>query len=200
MSRLLTNYPNLNAGNTCGNYDGTLGNSGERLALAMPEINVGTNDLGQPETNTLYIVVDEVTYGTGGNWGIWANEGGSSLELIDPRSNHRLAHSWADSDETGKAPWTNIEATDMLDNGADPPDNVQVVLLGEGECLLDDVEVASASDGANQVTNPTFESGLTGWTPQGNHVRSTLETTSGYDSSQSLHLRASSRGTSSRAG
>jgi len=28
----------------------------------------------------------------------------------------------------------------MLDNGADPPDNVQVVLLGEGECLLDNVK------------------------------------------------------------
>src|SRR5437762_13483771 len=106
-----------------------------------------------------------------------------------------LPSNWADSDETDKAPWTTLEATDVLDNGVgDPADNVQVVLLGEGECLLDNVEVISAVDGTNRVTNPTFEGDLTGWTPQGNHVRSTLETTSGYQSSQSLHIRASARG------
>src|SRR5437762_12929721 len=49
-----------------------------------------------------------------------------------------LPSNWADSDETDKAPWTTLEATDVLDNGAgDPADNVQVVLLGEGECLLE---------------------------------------------------------------
>src|SRR5256885_17117307 len=88
---------------------------------------------------------------------LFRSEGGSSLELIDPRANHRLPSNWADSDETGKAPWTNIEATDVLDNGADPPDNLQVVLLGEGEGLLDNVEVSSSSIGTNPVTHPTFE-------------------------------------------
>ena len=189
----MTHYPNLTGANTVGDFGGKLG-KGERIALAMPDQIIATNKQGGVETNTIYIDVDDVTYATGGRWGHWANEGGSSLELIDPRANHRLPSNWADSDETGKAPWTNIEATDVLDNGADPPDNLQVVLLGEGECLLDNVEVSSSSGGTNRVTNPAFESGLIGWTPQGNHVRSTLETTSGYNSSQSLHIRASSRG------
>ena len=59
-----------------------------------------------------------MTYGTGGRWGQWSRGGGSSLELIDPHSNHRLAANWADSDETAKSVWTNIENTGVLDNGA----------------------------------------------------------------------------------
>ena len=40
---------------------------------------------------------------TGGRWGQWAHGGGSSLELINPNTNHRLAGNWADSDETRKS-------------------------------------------------------------------------------------------------
>ena len=61
---------------------------------------------------------DQVTYGTGGRWGEWSGGGGSSLELIDPHSNHRLAANWADSDETQKSSWVDIENTGVLDNGA----------------------------------------------------------------------------------
>ena len=46
---------------------------------------------------------------------------------------------------------------------------------------------------ANLITNPSFESGLTGWTMRGNHERSSLEN-SGFASSRSLHVRATSRG------
>ena len=68
-------------------------------------------------TGTIYVVEDEVTYGTGGRWGQWAHGGGSSLELINPNSNHRLAYNWADSDETRKSVWTNLEFTGVLDLG-----------------------------------------------------------------------------------
>ena len=112
-------YAHLNSGNTLGNYSGKLSNSGERIALAMPQILTGTNSLGVPTTNTIFVVVDEVTYGTGGRWGQWADGGGSSLELIDPWSNHRLAPNWADSDETQKSSWVNIESTGVLDHGAE---------------------------------------------------------------------------------
>ena len=44
--------------------------------------------------------------------------GGSSLELVNPNSNHRLAYNWADSDETAKSTWTNLQYTGVLDNGA----------------------------------------------------------------------------------
>src|SRR4030095_13564930 len=125
-------------------------------------LNVSTNNAGQVRTNTVYVTVDEVTYGTGGQWGFWANEGGSSLELVDARANHRLAHNWADSDETMKAPWTQIEYTGVLTNGSENAATLEGFLLGEGECLLDEVEV-SAPGGLNLCTNGTFELGMNGW-------------------------------------
>ncbi len=198
-TNLLAKYPNLNSANTLGNYGGTLGNSGERVALARPDLNISTNNLGQPRTNTVYVVVDEVTYRTGGNWGFWANEGGSSLELIDPRSNHRLGHNWADSDETAKAPWTDIQITGPLDNGSENQAVLEGFLLGEGECLLDNVEASSptVSGGNNVCTNGTFESGLSGWLTRGDHVRSTVsDPGQGFGGGRALIVRSDARGDS----
>ena len=118
VSSLLTNYPQLNATNAYGNFSGKLSGGGERLTLTMPDTIVSTNGSGAVITNHIDIPVDEVTYGTGGRWGRWSDGGGSSLELIDARSNKRLAASWADSDETAKAPWTTIQTTGILDNGS----------------------------------------------------------------------------------
>src|SRR5262249_3583193 len=143
VTNLLAHYPGvLNAGNTFGDSKKSLPNRGGRVALGMPSPNVTTNALGETVTNTVYVVVDEVTYGTGGNWGQWANEGGSSLELVDPRSNHRLAHNWVDSDETQKAPWTTVETIgpmvrDFGYGGDDPPTWVEVQALNEAEFLVD---------------------------------------------------------------
>ena len=109
-----------------------------------------------------------MTYGTGGRWGEWSSGGGSSLELIDPHSNHRLAANWADSDETQKSVWTDIENTGVLDNGANYEtsiDYAQIGLLDVGECLVDNIEVDY--NGTNYVSNGTFETGTNGWTFQG---------------------------------
>ena len=116
VSRLLSAYTNLQAANCVGNFSGSLRNSGERLALAMPDTIVSTNG-GLAVTNLIDIVVDEVSYGQGGRWGQWADGGGSSLELMDARGDNRLPSNWADSDETGKAPWTTVSVTALLDNG-----------------------------------------------------------------------------------
>jgi hypothetical protein len=199
-TNLLAKYPQLSLANTFGDFGGTLANGGERVALARPDLNVSTNNAGQVRTNTVYVVVDEVTYATGGNWAPWANEGGSSLELIDPRANHRLAHNWGDSDETAKAPWTTIELTGQPDNGAGSPPNIlEGFLLGEGECLLDNVEVSSiaVSGGVNVCTNGTFESGLGGWLTRGDHIRTTVDGPgSGFGGGRALHVRADARGDS----
>src|SRR5205807_3709890 len=148
---------------TVGDFSGTLSSRGETLALSMPDELVSTNSSGALRTNIIYIVADEVTYGTGGRWGTWANGGGSSLELIDSRSDHRLAANWADSDETAKAPWTTVEATGLLDNGqgynGGPIDNLQIGLTEAGECLLDNVQVIGPA-GPNLIANSTFETGL----------------------------------------
>src|SRR5208282_1622197 len=103
VTNLLAKYPNLNGGNTVGNYGGKLSHDGELVVLSMPET---------LNTNTPILVAeDQVTYGVGGRWGEWSGGGGSSLELKDPRANHRLAANWADSDETQKSVWTDIETT-----------------------------------------------------------------------------------------
>ena len=190
LARLLTNYPNLSLGNTVGDFGGALAHKGERLALSMADPVITTNN-NIVTTNFNYVVVDEVTYRDGGRWGAWSAGGGSSLELIDPHSDHRLAPNWADSDETSKAPWTDIEYTGVLDNGLpqNPADSLQVMLLDVGECLVDNVEVIPAGSTTNLVPNPNFETGLTNWFFQGVYDTSSWETNSGYLSNRSLHVR-----------
>jgi hypothetical protein len=185
LTNLFAKYTSLNSANTVGNYGGHLSHNGERVALAQPMTLDGTNIL---------VVEDEVTYNTGGRWGEWASGGGSSLELIDPHSNHRLAANWADSDETQKSVWTNIEYTGVLDYGSNFESGVlhaQIGILDVGECLVDNIEVDD-TNGVNYVSNPDFESGLANWAMQGCMVRSSLEN-SGYNSSHSLHIRCSDR-------
>jgi hypothetical protein len=186
MTNLFAKYPNLNTGNTVGNYGGKLSHSGELVVLAMPQSFYGTN--------TVYVEEDEVTYATGGRWGEWSSGGGSSLELIDPHANHRLAANWMDSNDTTKSAWTNITLTGVLDNGANYESSIlhaQIGILDEGECLVDNVQVLS--NGTNCVLNSNFESGtLTNWSLQGDHVRSSLDTP-GYNSSYALHMRCSDK-------
>jgi CotH protein/lamin tail-like protein len=187
LTNLFAKYSNLNSANTVGNYTGKLSHDGELVTLSMPQTFY--------VTNTIYVEEDEVTYGTGGRWGEWSSGGGSSLELIDPHSNHRLAANWADSDDTSKSVWTNINCTGVLDNGANygpSIDYAQIGLLDVGECLVDNIEVED-TNGVNYVANSDFESGtLNNWSLQGDHVRSSLEN-SGYNSSYSLHLRSSDK-------
>ncbi|MCX7872350.1 MAG: lamin tail domain-containing protein, partial [Verrucomicrobiae bacterium] len=194
VDRLLSVYSGyLDKNIVYGNYSGNLAGGGERIALGKPIITVSTNSLGTVKSNTVYVVVDEVTYGTGGRWGKWSSQGGSSLELRDPRANHRLAYNWGDSDETKKAPWVNIEATGPMDNGSgDSPIYLEIYLNGAGEALIDNVEVISG--GANVVVNSTLESSSSGWIFRGTHVASSWEYTEGYNSAGSVHIRASARG------
>lgn len=185
----------LSTANCLGNFTGRLAHNGERVALTKPDLIISTNATGAPLTNTIHIAVDEVTYGTSGRWPRWADGGGSSLELVDARSNHRLAPNWADSDESAKSGWTTVEITGVLDHGnpsVPNPDQLQLFLLGEGEALVDNVEVFLAG-GANRLSNPGFESGSTGWHFQGTH-RSSGVTNGAFAGARALLVRASDRG------
>jgi hypothetical protein len=192
-SYLFTNYAQLNAANTVGNFSGKLSGAGEQLTLTMPDTTLGTNGVGVVTTNHLDIVVDELTYGTGGRWGRWSDGGGSSLELIDSRSDKRRASNWTDSDDTAKSSWTTIETTGVLDNGGLYDGNIsfaQLGLLDAGECLVDNVEVLPGTNGANYVPNPNFDITLAFWSVWGDHSRSSRETNLGYPSGgPCLHLR-----------
>jgi hypothetical protein len=196
-ARLITNYDHLNSTNTKGDYDGALGNGGERIALAMVDYEITTNELsGQVRTNVHYVVVNEVTYGDDGRWHKWSDGGGSSLELKDARSDNRHAANWADSDESSKGIWTTVEGIGTLGSTVNSPvnDKLQIFLLGIGECLVDDVEVKSEKGtGANLLANSGFESGLTSWTPQGSHDHS-VASSQAFSGSGAMLLRAASRG------
>jgi len=197
---LRAKYDDLTSANTWGNYQGSLANGGEHIALARPEAIRTADGLGGITDVLAYVTVDEANYGDGGHWGEWANGGGSSLELVHPRSDHLEPSSWADSDETAKAEWTWLEATGPLDA---PPDNgesvrlplaPQVMLLGAGECLLDEV-VCKPLGRANVVANPSFDAGMTGWVGEGTHQDTSLSS-GGSQGSSCLRLRASGRGDS----
>ncbi|MBE7503458.1 MAG: lamin tail domain-containing protein [Verrucomicrobiales bacterium] len=183
-AHLIGRYPQLDARNTVGDYEGELSDRGERLALARPD------DPARPFQD--FVLVDEVTYSDG--WGQWTDGGGSSLELIDAHADNALGPNWEGSDETAKAPWTHIEHTGVVDNPAGTMEELQVFCPQAGECLLDDIELKRAGEAANRVTNAGFESGLGGWERLGSHERSSLETAGGYQSSRSLHVRATSQG------
>jgi len=191
-AQLRSHYANLNATNCLGDFSGKLSHNGERVALTMPAYDIAANGV----TNlTMAVTVNEVTYGTGGRWPQWAGGGGSSMELIDPNSNNRLAANWADSDDTAKSVWTNIETTAVLDNGANYDsfiDYAQIGLLDVGECLVDSIEIRSGTNGANLVRNPTFDTNASNWTFQGCMARSSRENT-GYAGGHSLHIRCSDR-------
>jgi hypothetical protein len=178
---MLTHYPSLDPAVVVGNYSGRLNNRGDRVTLLFPE----------PD----FWLMDEVVYKDGGRWGQWSDGGGSSLELIDPHSDNRLASNWADSDETDKAGWTLVENTGTLDLGHSSQsgaDQLQVMLQGKGEALLDDVEVLVS--GANRIANGSFEADAAGWFFQGTHRLSSLDLNGGFNSAHSLHLRATERG------
>ncbi|MCI0745467.1 MAG: lamin tail domain-containing protein [Verrucomicrobia subdivision 3 bacterium] len=197
-TNLLARYPAVPAHSVVGDYDGQLSNAGERLALAMPDYSFQTNG-PSITTNASYILVSEVTWHDGGRWGQWSDGGGSSLELIDPRSDIRLAANWGDSDETAKAPWTLIERTGPIalgmTLGSGTPNRCELFIEGPGECLIDDVEVRS-NGGTNRVLNPGFESGPSGWAFQGTHARTSVQTSGAFAGNQCLHLRAVERGDS----
>ncbi|HTD87127.1 MAG TPA: lamin tail domain-containing protein, partial [Candidatus Binatia bacterium] len=193
-ARLMSNYPNLNTNNLIGSYSGSLANSGERLALGRPDVSYSTNVLGEVSTNLVYVVVDEVTYDIGGQWGAWHHGDGSSLELIDANSDHRLAYNWTGSDETSKADWTTVAATGMMEQGVGTANFIELLALGEGEYLVDNIEVVQGAANMLTTDNSTLNNGMGGWNGRGTHIRTTWEATNGVAGSGCLHVRSSARG------
>jgi hypothetical protein len=189
-SRLLASYPQLPRAIVWGNFRGQLANSGERIALARP-----SNRLPSPAgpAETAEMLVDEVTYQDGGSWGLWSDGGGSSLELVDPDADNDHPSNWADSDESAKAPWTTLETTGPLVGGVGAINQLQILSLGAGSYLIDDVEVLTA-DGQNTMRNGTFELGVADWTPSGTHAGMSWASSLGTSHSAGLRIEASGRG------
>ncbi|MDW7980201.1 MAG: lamin tail domain-containing protein, partial [Verrucomicrobiales bacterium] len=203
-TNLLAKYPQLNATNTFGDYAGRLRNSSDRIVLSMPVTRVTTNAAGLPITNVHYVAVDEVTYHDGGRWGRWSDGWGSALELIDPRADNALGANWADSDESGKAPWTYIDVTNVLENGQTAaminqgsywglPTRFEFFLQDEGEVLVDNLEFRN-NNGPNLLPNGTFDNGAAGWAFEGVVRSSYVQSGVGIGSTPALRLVATGRG------
>ena len=191
--RLRANHPGLTAANTFGNWSGSLRNSGERLALSKPDAILSTNAVGVVDSDTIHIVVSEVTYRDAGRWGQWSGGGGSSMELVDPKADPTRASSWADSDESNKGEWQQFSVTDALRFATQPATRLHLGMLGAGECLIDEVEALNAS-GTAVLTNGGFEvgtgTGASGWAFLGHHRRSRVESTGAFSGSRALRVIA----------
>lgn len=183
--RLIDRYPSLTTANTVGDFDGKLDNRAERIRLSKP--------LYDTPTNNEFIIVDELTYGDGSRWGKWTDGGGSSLELKDPHSDNSRPDNWAGSDETAKAPWTTFSHTGVLDHGSGGCDRLELMLLDNGECMVDDIVIRKSGESGNRVDG-NFESRGSGWIIEGNHSESAVESNSGYDGSKGMHVIATGDG------
>lgn len=192
-NRLLANHPTLLPAQAFGDWIGQLSNRGERIALAKPDEIRSTNELGQVTVDNIRIVVGEVPYRDGGRWGKWADGGGSSIELVDPRADTQRAANWADSDERQKAQWQQFTITSPLRFGTQTPDRLHIGMLGEGECLVDDVEVLGPT-GTALLSNGGFETGsgtvATGWTLLGHHAGSRVEASGAFSGTRVLRVIA----------
>ncbi|MDP7048474.1 MAG: lamin tail domain-containing protein [Verrucomicrobiota bacterium] len=193
-AQLLAKQKDLDPNLVYGDYGGTLSNRGERLLLTMPKEVLSDSKPGT--LKSVRVPVDEVTYGDGGTWGNWSDANGSSLELRDPHSDNRQASNWADSDESGKSDWVTISGEGSPDKTRShlfSANYLQMFLLDQGECLVDDVQVFDARTNAKRVQDPGFEKKST-LELVGTHDQSEIIAGKGHDGSKALHLKASSRG------
>ena len=123
---------------------------------------------------------DEAVYFSGGHWSAYADGGGSSLELVDPRADRTHPQSWAASDESAKAPWQTFTWRGVANSGI-PGEPTQwnefdlCLLDGPGEVLIDDVRVTDTVSGQNLIQNGNFSSGLNKWRVLGTHRQTRVE-------------------------
>ena len=194
IEQLRTYHPQLSAANSLGNFRGQLSNSGGTLTLSRPIVWNTPQIAGDEEHSLALQEVDRVPFFDRSRWSQWADGGGSSLELKNPFSDNSRAGNWADSDESSKAEWSTVEQTKSLNRSAGTrPRSFQILLLGAGECLVDDVTLARPGS-ENQIKNPDFESSPSSWVFQGNHERSAIEEALGINGSQALKVVGSQRG------
>lgn len=155
-------YPSLSTTNglLLGDYKGGLADSGENLVLL--------DGCGNP--------ADAVHYYDEGRWPEFADGGGSTLELRDPRADNASPEAWAPSDEGARSAWQTITYEGVAEASSLGPDGTyQEFILGMldgGTVLIDDVSVIENPAGTNKelLQNGTFEvGGSTSWRLLGNH-------------------------------
>ncbi|HLU49567.1 MAG TPA: choice-of-anchor X domain-containing protein, partial [Planctomycetota bacterium] len=159
-----------------GPYDGQLSNDGEAVRLV--------DAIGNP--------VDHVRYFDGGDWSLWADGRGSSLELIDPFADNSAPAAWGPSDESGKADWEEFRFS-VDDYIPSSETELKLYLVERGICLVDDVTISGAG-GTNLIPNGGFETTTAPWRIGGTHIRSRRTTEDSASGLASLRIESSGRG------
>ncbi len=104
---------------------GTLANGGERIVLV----------------DQLTRIADQVRYHDGGEWPIWADAHGSTLELIDPKQDNSFASAWDASDDSAKAEVTEISYQGQFYSAGEQ--EFHLVLNSEGMAMVDNINMFS---------------------------------------------------------
>lgn len=141
---------------------------------------------------------DEVRYYDGFPWPAYADGGGSSLELTDPRNDNSVPGAWAASLEGPKAPWRRYTYRAVAVNPLfSPPTSFfrefRMGLLDSGEALVDNVSVVElAPDGSGRqfLQNTNFTDGTKAWRLLGNHSDSRAQDNPDAPGNQVLRLVA----------
>ncbi|MBI4600696.1 MAG: lamin tail domain-containing protein [Planctomycetes bacterium] len=161
-----------------GNFAGRLSHKSDRIRLV--------DSSGNP--------ADDVRYFDGGRWPDYADGGGSSLELRDPRADNSRAEAWAASDEGAKTTWKAYayRMTAQANIGPTRWNELVMGLLDSGEALIDDVHVVETPATAPKelIQNSTFDAGTDKWRMLGNHSHSFLEADEADPAGKVLHLVA----------
>ena len=141
---------------------------------------------------------DAVHYFDRGYWPSYADAGGSSLELRDPRADNARASAWADSDETARSAWKNYSyraVANPTPGGNEPTLWNEFIfgLLDAGEFLIDDIRVVEDPDGTpvSMIQNGFFQNGMNTWRALGNHAFCEVVPDPSNLANPVLHVRSS---------
>jgi len=138
-------------------------------------------------------LVDEVRYFESGDWSLWADGRGASLELIDPQQDNDFASAWAASDQPEKSVWE--EHSFVVPEYAGSESELRLLLVERGISRIDDVSVEDSPPGTdNFIPNPGFEEDTLPWLFEGTHVESERITHDAHSGQASLELVASGKG------
>lgn len=152
-----------------GPYNGQLGNDGELLRLVDAEGNLA----------------DGLYYGVEGDWPWLAHGLGSSLELVHPNMDNRLASSWRDSVESNKTTMSSFSVSGTWQNlnaRGDATDykELHFFLVGDSHIVLDNVELRKDGTGPDLLEDKSQLASSAddphGWLRQGTHQATYLDT------------------------
>ena len=167
-----------------GDFEGGLSNDGETIRIVDADGNL----------------VDQVDYGSGGEWPEFADGLGSSMELVHPDMDNNLGSAWRDSDESEKSELREYKVSLKYDSTRvwhpTNDDELHFHLVGEGYVMLKDVDFHRPKslfnpDSTNLLLNSDKESeqskSNSGWVFQGTHAF-------GFYRDGEVHIKATGRG------